>query len=276
MLGYAKLGACGLMLILLAGCQSTPDAPLSNNYQGVAPENRVYDKEEVAKTRTSLAAQHIKARQLDIAKNQLEMALKADNRYAPAYDMMGVLLQTEGSNANLVRAEEFFKKAVALDPNLMQARNNYGVYLSLMGKNQEAVQQFEIAGAALGYEGRTRALENLGVVYLKLGNRDAAKSAFMRAIDANTGSIKARTELIDMYLQDNNTVLAKQLLGEINAMYGNTPLLPTILLQSIQIAVAEGNERVKQTQAQKLLSQYPLSDEAKRLKTWLKNPNQPL
>lgn len=202
--------------------------PLSNNYQGVAPENRVYDKEEVAKTRTSLAAQHIKARQLDIAKNQLEMALKADNRYAPAYDMMGVLLQTEGSNANLVRAEEFFKKAVALDPNLMQARNNYGVYLSLMGKNQEAVQQFEIAGAALGYEGRTRALENLGVVYLKLGNRDAAKSAFMRAIDANTGSIKARTELIDMYLQDNNTVLAKQLLGEINAMYGNTPLLPTI------------------------------------------------
>ena len=89
-------------------------------------------------------------------------------------------------------------------------------------------------------------------------------------------SIKARTELIDMYLQDNNTVLAKQLLGEINAMYGNTPLPPTILLQSIQIAVAEGNERVKQTQAQKLLSQYPLSDEAKRLKTWLKNPNQPL
>lgn len=48
--------------------------------------------------------------ELDTAQQQLEKAFAADSRYAPAYDMMGVLLQQEGSRINLAKADEYFKK----------------------------------------------------------------------------------------------------------------------------------------------------------------------
>lgn len=273
-MAYAK-GIPLALLALLAGCQTTtPNAP--STYQGVAPDKRNYDKAEVAKARTLLAAQYIKNRQLDVAKNQLEMAFKADNRHAPAYDMMGVLLQTEGSASNLARADEYFKKAIALDGQFMQARNNYGVYLSLIGKNQEAIAQFELAGSALGYDGRVRALENLGVVQRELGNIAAAKDAFLRAIDANAGSVKARSELIDIYLKENNVLAAKPFYDDIVMMYGNTPLTAPLLLQGIKIAHAQDNKTLQQRYTQLLLSNHPLSDEARRLKAWLINPSKPL
>ena len=139
----------------------------STRYQGSAPvsNNKNLNKQEIARVRTSLAAQYIRKNELDAAQRQLEKAFAANSRYAPAYDMMGVLLQQEGSRLNLEKADAYFKKAIALDGDFEQARNNYGVYLSQMKRYSEAAQQFEIAGSALGYEGRISALENLGRTY---------------------------------------------------------------------------------------------------------------
>lgn len=81
---------------LILGCQSV-------SYQAqakVQEANRSYSREQadkIAYIRTQMAAQYLQQNQLDNAKRQLEKALSANERYAPAYDMMGVLLQTEGS-----------------------------------------------------------------------------------------------------------------------------------------------------------------------------------
>ena len=151
-----------LLAILLTGCQTVPANDLlgSASYQTTAQSKgkRQVDKQEVARVRTSLAAQYIRKNELDAAQQQLEKAFAADSRYAPAYDMMGVLLQQEGSLINLEKADQYFKKAISLDKDFEQARNNYGVYLSQMKRYSEAAAQFEIAGAALGYDGRIGAL----------------------------------------------------------------------------------------------------------------------
>lgn len=268
---------CGLVLATgLGACQSAPTTVTPVTYQGAAPEDRTYNRGEIAKVRTSLAAQYIAERKLDAAKRQLETALQADSRYAPAYDMMGVLLNTEGSPANLAQADEYFRRAIALDANFMPARNNYGVYLSQIGKYQEAIAQFEIAGAALGYEGRTRALENLGMTYNKIGQTAKAKEAFIRAIEANTGSAVARVELINLFLDEGNVLFAKRLYDELNSMAGNRQLPAEVLLQGVRIAILQGSQNQQQLLSQQLLSWYPLSDEARRLKAWLSNPSQPL
>lgn len=187
--------AAALAGLLLSGCQSTPN----NDLSGIAPYqtstrpsgNRNLDQQEIARVRTSLAAQYIRKNELDTAQRQLEKAFSADSRYAPAYDMMGVLLQQEGSRINLAKADQYFKKAIALDKDFVQAHNNYGVYLSQMKRYREAAEQFEIAGASLGYEGRIGALENLGRTYLQLGDNSAAAKAFLRALDGNRNSIIA-------------------------------------------------------------------------------------
>ncbi|MFW2176534.1 MULTISPECIES: type IV pilus biogenesis/stability protein PilW [unclassified Moraxella] len=230
------------------------------------------DPKEIAKVRTAIAAEFIRDHRLDDAKRQLESALQSDKKYAPAYDMMGVLLQQEGSPSNLQKAEGYFKQAISLDPEFVQARNNYGVYLSQMKRYNEAIAQFQIAGSALGYEGRASALENLGRTALKVNNRTLATESFLKALDANRQSIIARAELIDILLADNRSLDAKQLHNDLIFLLGDKNLDPRTLLQGARIAKSTGNQLDLQKYTQLLFDRYPLSEEAKRLRIWLSNP----
>lgn len=90
--------------------------------------------------------------------------------------MMGVLLQQEGSKLNLEKADTYFKRAISADPNNAQARNNYGTYLYQVERYNDAIEQLSIAGATLGYDQRFRALENVGRIYLKLGDMANAEN----------------------------------------------------------------------------------------------------
>ncbi len=261
----------------LTACQTTKTVN-STNYQGTpasfdSRKKRKSDKKDIAEIRTALAGQYIRQGQLDAADRQLKIAFKANRRYAPAYDMMGVLLQQEGSQLNLKKAEKYFKKAIRLDRNFMQAHNNYGVYLSYMKRYPEAIQQFEIAGASLGYEGRTGALENLGRTYLKLNNKPLAIKSFMRALDNNNNSLVARIELIDLFIKKGDYQKARQLFQEVQALLGKRPLSPRLLLQGAKLAQASQDIKSRQEYIQQLLSEYPLSKEAKLVKKWLRDPS---
>lgn len=271
--------ASALSVLLLSGCQSTPTNDLlgSAPYQGSTRpnDNRNLDQQEIARVRTSLAAQYIRENQLDAAQRQLEKAFAADSRYAPAYDMMGVLLQQEGSRLNVEKADQYFKKAITLDKDFDQAHNNYGVYLSQMKRYKEAAAQFEIAGASLGYEGRIGALENLGRTYLQLNDHPAAAKAFLRALDGNRNSLIAHFELVDLLLEQQRVQQAQRLYDETLLLVKGQSISPRLLLQGIKLAAAQNNIATRQQLAQQLLSAYPLSDEAKQLKTWLNNPEAP-
>lgn len=264
-----------VVLDMVSGCQSTTNVP-SGPYQGEAAQTRPYSKSEVAKVRTELAAKYIGEKKLDAAMQQLEQAFAANSRYVPAYDMMAVLLQTEGSPANLAKADGYFRRAIELDPNFMQVRNNYGSYLSKVGRYNEAIAQFELAGSALGYLGRSTALENLGMTYEQLGDTARAKQALLRALEANQNSALARVELINVYLKEGNSLQAKRLYDELVSMAGGLILPAEVMLQGIKIAIAQNSTSQQQRLSQELLATHPLSEEARRLKLWLSNPKNPL
>lgn len=262
-----------LLTALLAGCQSTSQSS-STVYQGIDPSQRKRDKSELAQARTALAGQFIAQRQLDAAKRQLDEALEADSRYAPAYDMMGNLLRVEGSPSNVAKADEYFKKAISLDPEFTQARNNYGVYLSERGRYQEAIEQFNIAGGTLGYRNRAGALENLGLTYLKMNNPAAAEVAFNKAMETERGTVVAKMEMIDILINRRESLKAKEYfedLKSLSQMHGQ-PMPPRLIYQGIRINILQNNRQEIQRLSSQLLSQYPLSDEAKKLKQWLNNP----
>ena len=186
--------------------------------------------------------------------------------------MMGVLLQQEGSRLNLEKADSYFKKAIELDASFDQARNNYGVYLSQMQRYNDAIVHLEFAGAALGYDGRVSALENLGRTYLQLNDRPSATKAFLRALDGNSSSLVAHIELVDLLLEQQRITQAQRLYDETLLLVRGQGISPRLLMQGIKLAAAQNDIDMRQQLAQQLLSAYPLSAEAKQLKTWLNNP----
>lgn len=119
-ISYSKpiIAVTALLVVMLTGCQTVPANDVGNiSYKTSTQPNNIrnLDKQEIARVRTSLAAQYIRKNELDTAQQQLEKAFAANSRYAPAYDMMGVLLQQEGSRLNLEKADGYFKKAIELD-----------------------------------------------------------------------------------------------------------------------------------------------------------------
>ena len=261
------------LTVLLTACQSTSQNTTSV-YQGTDPSQRKRDKMELAQARTALAGQYINQRQLDAAKRQLDEAIEAQPNYAPAYDMMGNLLKIEGSPSNIANAEKYFKKAISLDPDFIQARNNYGVYLSELGRHQEAIEQFNIAGSTLGYHNRAGALENLGLTYLKMNNPKAAEMAFNKAIETESATVTAKMEMIDILIGRHESLKAKAYFNDLKTMaqLHNQPMPSRLLSQGVRLGILQNDRQEIQRLSSQLLSQHPLSDEAKQLKQWLNNP----
>lgn len=268
--GMASLAFC----LTLTACSTNPAIQKVENTSIPMPDasKNTYDPHQAAKIRTEIAGQYIRERKLDKAQQELQRAFESDPRYAPAYDMMGVLLQQEGSPSNLQKADGFFKKAISIDPEFTQARNNYGVYLAQMKQYNAAMQQFEIAGGTLGYEGRARALENLGSIALKLNQPDKAMQAFNKALDVNSQSLVARMELIDFYMKKGQYQTAQKYYNELTSLMGESNLGSRITLQGIKLAKIYGYTKDQQRLTQKLFDMYPSSDEAKQMKIWLANP----
>ncbi len=107
------------------------------------------DPEKATKVRTQLAVEYLRTGDLDAAKRALDQALESSPRDSQANMMMGVLLQQEGSKLNLEKADHYFKRAISADPKNAQARNNYGTYLYQLERYNDAIEQFQIAGATL-------------------------------------------------------------------------------------------------------------------------------
>lgn len=234
---------------LLAGCITTGPTPLKS------------DPKAAVATRTALAGQYIRSGDLDAAQRSLEMALDIDSRSAEANNMMGVLLQQEGSPTNLVKAETYFKRAISIDGGFAQARNNYGVFLNGRKRYKEAIEEFTIAGSTLGYEGRAAALENLGRTYLSLNDTTGAEQAFKQALQANRDSVVARIELAEIFLARNKVQDASALYNDYLISLSGQKQGARSLWLGIRIARAERDTIRMKTFINQLGSDYPTSAE---------------
>lgn len=247
----------GLSAVMLAGCETTVTIPTSMMKTGQSAAN----PEAAALARVGIAAQYISSGDLDAAQRSLAAALETSPRLPEANNMMGVLLQREGSEPNQNKAEEYFKRAIAEKEDFAQAHNNYGVFLSSRKRYVEAYTQFEIAGSQLGYADRSSALENLGKTALVLGKQAAAQQAFTQALQANRDSTTARFELAEIFLKQNRIQVARSLYDEYLQRIGGQEQSPRSLWLGMRIAKELQDMGRLQSLAERLQLVYPNSDE---------------
>jgi tetratricopeptide (TPR) repeat protein len=115
---------------------------------------------------------------LDIADLLLDEGSKIRNDYAPIYNARG-LIQLKRDNVSQALAN--FQRAVALDPNFLEARMNVGNVVLGFRKYDEAVEQFQsvLQRDSSNYD----ALIGLGIAQRGLRQYDEAEKTYRRAVE---------------------------------------------------------------------------------------------
>ena len=222
------------------------------------------DPEKAVKVRTQLAAEYIKSGDLDSAKRTLDQALEMNSRDSAANMMMGILLQQEGSKVSMDKAEAYFKRAISADPKNAQARNNYGTYLYQIERYNDAIEQLNVAATTLGYDQRYKAFENVGRIYLKLGDMANAEKSFKQALQVNRDSYISMLELSEIFYLKQQTTAATQLYEQFVRGVGQKNQGARALWIGIRNARANSDTMGMQVLVNQLRALFPESPEYQR------------
>lgn len=160
---------------LLAGCAGQPAD------QGSSPPPSKADSESLQRARafTNLAAAYYTRAQYKIALDELRKAITADNRYGPAYNVYGLVYMDLEENS---LAEENFRRAIDLDRNDSEARNNYGWFLCTRGRYKEGQEQFSAALRNPLYTRPEQAMTNAGLCAEKSGDLMLAEANLVKSL----------------------------------------------------------------------------------------------
>lgn len=176
-----SLHTLSLVLCLgVAGCAANGPGD-SGGAGGAQPSESTMGGAENARARihTELAAGYYARGQYGIALSELNMVFESDASYAPAY---GVLALVRAELREDKQAEEAFRKAISLQPDFSEARNNFGHYLCQKGRTDEGLGYFESALKNPLYSTPEKALANAGACSLRKGDVEGAERYLTRAL----------------------------------------------------------------------------------------------
>jgi serine/threonine-protein kinase len=131
---------------------------------------------------TMLASNYLTARKSDSAVWASREALRYPDRLTPAQEYRLRADVAYNIEYDLPEAVRWYERTLDEDPTSISARNNLGVYLSSMGRHEEAVEQLALAITVDPFLKGPRQLEllNLGAELLMVGRLDSARVVFGR------------------------------------------------------------------------------------------------
>lgn len=171
-------------VILLTACQSVPTT-----------NQTISDRDDIRTSmlQTDIAIEYFKSNNLNHSMVAVQQALAKNPNNALAWMMLGMTYQADGNAENQPKAKSAFERAIKIDPNNPQIRNNYGQFLLKNRMTSQAVNEFKLAASVISYDNRESAYSNLGFAFLELakqGNtsaKAAANSAFEKALSLSRG-----------------------------------------------------------------------------------------
>ena len=126
-----------------------------------------------ARVHTELSAGYYARGQYDVALEELKVALRDDPGYGPAYGMLGLVYSELRDDA---QAERYFLRAIEVNQQDPEVRNNYGWFLCQRAREPQALVQFELAIRNPFYRTPDLAMLNAGRCALKIGDRKNAEA----------------------------------------------------------------------------------------------------
>jgi type IV pilus assembly protein PilF len=238
-----------LLTSALAACASS----------GESREEQQRQARRVAEVNTQLGREYLSRGQYEIALEKLKKAIDADDDYAPSHTLLAVLYETIGETDE---AADEYLAAVRVAPENGDVNNNYGAFLCRTGQGGRAMRYFDKALEDPFYRTPEVAMGNAGACALAMGDDARAEARLRRALDYDPTFPDALLSLAELKSRDGDYLRARAFLQR----YESTGAVsPEALLTGFEVESALGNGREASGYRDRLLQNFPDSDEASKL-----------
>ncbi len=211
-----------------------------------------------ARAHTDLGAAYFQQKQLEIALNEFNEARKIDPTFPLAYNGLGLVHAALGQDAI---AEANFKKAIQLDPNNSESRNNYGSFLCARNRIDESIKEFMAAVKNPLYATPAVAYTNAGICAARKNDNFLAEQYLQGALALDPLFNVPAYHLANLQFKLNRPLEAKTTLQ--NALLSNPT--PEMLWLAIQLEKVVGTRDEEASYALQLRRLLPNSEQAKLL-----------
>jgi len=241
-----KLIALLFPLTILAGC-GTP----SGGGQATPDQIRSHTS-AIAKVHTELAGMYYERAQMGIALGEIDIALQADQNYAPAYNVRGLIHM---ALREYKEAEGDFQQSLRLDRNDSETHNNYGWFLCQHGKEKDSIPHFMAALKNPLYGTPERAYLNAGLCSKKAGDRKDAEEFLQRALQVQPGLPQALLAMAELSFDNGDYTAAKKYF----AKFSETPdsLTAEQLWLAVRIERKVGDRNAEASYGTQLRKRFP-------------------
>ncbi len=232
---------------LLAGCLSS------------TPQLGTKDNEAASSYNLQLGIDYFRQGNLSEAKEKLDRSLEQNPKNAQAYVASGMLYDRLGETR---KADQYFSKAVNLDPRNGEVTNSYAVFLCRKGdyaKGEEMALQ-----AALNplYKTPEAALLNAGNCAIDAGRTSKAEEYFRRALALRPHFAPALLQMAELEFKAGNYLPSRGFLERFQQSAKPTPASLWLL---VQVENALGNTGLSADYARRLKQDFPTAIETKSL-----------
>jgi type IV pilus assembly protein PilF len=159
-------------------------------------------------------------------------------------------------------AQEYFQRALRIDPMDPDANNNYGRFLCDRKQEREAIKYFMTALRNPLYQTPERSYVNAGVCLRRQGDLASAEDFFRKALQARPNNPQALYQLADMSYQRGNYNDAKNYLVRLEKLASPSA---EVLWLALRTERKLGDRNAEASYGQQLRRQFPDSKEARAL-----------
>jgi type IV pilus assembly protein PilF len=239
--------ASGLLLaVVLTSCTST------------AVNNTKDD--DSASIYLQLGVRYMDLNRLEIAKENLQLALKKDPHNAQVHNAFAFLYEKLNDND---KAKDHYEMALDASPDDWSVQNNFGRFLCDRGEYEEGMALLTQAITTQLNDRQWLALTNAGRCQQAMKQNQSAKAYFKQALILNATYAPALLEMQKVSYQSGEYWAAKGYLQRYLSVASHTS---GTLWFGMQTERALGNAELAKEYQNLLLEKFPLSNEAKQIK----------
>jgi type IV pilus assembly protein PilF len=238
---------CGVLIaVVLSSCASSTVKSTKND--------------DSASIYLQLGVRYMDLNKLEVAKENLQLALKKDPDNAQVLNAFAFLYEKLN---DYDKAKDHYEMALDASPNDWSVQNNFGRFLCDRGEYEEGMALLSQAISTQLNDRQWLALTNAGRCQLAMKQNQSAKAYFKQALILNNTYAPALLEMQKISYQSGEYWAAK---GYLQRYLGVADHTSGTLWFGMQTERALGNTALSKEYQNLLLEKFPLSDEAKQTK----------